>query len=190
MPGEPGRDGPVGAAGRDGRDGAPGAPGERGERGDKGLDGADGRDGRDGKDGAPGAPGERGLPGERGDPGPAGKDGAAGMAGKDGAPGRDAFQLEELELKLLEDGRTVEFTFGAGDSRMVRTLKFDVVLDRGVFRPGMRAEKGDGVTFGGQYFIAQRDTDAKPGESPDWRLSVKRGRDGKDARELEEGSHG
>jgi hypothetical protein len=73
---------------------------------------------------------------------------------------------------------------------MVRTLKFDVVLDRGVFRPGMRAEKGDGVTFGGQYFIAQRDTEAKPGESPDWRLSVKRGRDGKDARELEEGSHG
>ena len=113
-----------------------------------------------------------------------------GIAGKDGAPGRDAFQLDDLELKLLDDGRTVEFSFGTGDARMVRTLKFDVVLDRGVYRPGMRAEKGDGVTFGGQYFIAQRDTEAKPGESPDWRLSVKRGRDGKDARELEEGSHG
>ena len=35
----------------------------------------------------------------------------------------------------------------------------------------------------------KRDTDAVPGESPDWRLSVKRGRDGKDLRE-EEGSHG
>lgn len=189
MPGEPGRDGPVGAAGRDGRDGAPGAPGERGERGDKGLDGADGRDGRDGKDGAPGAPGERGLPGERGDPGPAGKDGAAGMAGKDGAPGRDAFQLEELELKLLEDGRTVEFSFGAGDTRISRVIKFDVVLDRKVYQRGKRYEKADGVTYGGQYYIAQRDTDAVPGESPDWRLSVKRGRDGKDLRE-EEGSHG
>ena len=183
MPGEVGRDGP---AGRDGRDGAPGLQGDRGE---KGLDGADGRDGRDGKDGAPGALGERGLPGERGDPGPAGKDGAAGLAGKDGAPGRDGFQLEDLEVVLLEDGRTVEFAFGAGETRITRSLKFDVVLDRGVWRKGAKFHKSDGVTYGGQIYIAQRATDATPGESPDWRLAVKRGRDGKDLRESED-THG
>lgn len=192
MPGERGERGEKGEAGREGapgRDGRDGAPGLQGERGEKGLDGSDGRDGRDGKDGAPGAAGERGAPGERGDAGPAGKDGAPGAAGKDGAPGRDAFALEDLEVKLLEDGRTVEFAFGAGDTRITRSLKFAVVLDRGVYRKGSRSEKGDGVTYGGQFYIAQRDTDAVPGESPDWRLSVKRGRDGKDLRE-EEGTHG
>lgn len=83
----------------------------------------------------------------------------------------------------------MEFSLGAGETRTSRTLKFPVVLDRGVYRKGSRSEKGDGVTYGGQFYIAQRDTDAVPGESPDWRLAVKRGRDGKDARELE-GSHG
>jgi hypothetical protein len=39
------------------------------------------------------------------------------------------------------------------------------------------------VTFGGQWYIAQTKTKAKPGESPDWRLAVRRGRDGKDAAE-------
>lgn len=97
--------------------------------------------------------------------------------------------LDEIEVRLLEDGRTVEFSLGAGEARTTRSVKFPVVLDRGVYRKGSRSEKGDGVTYGGQFYIAQRDTDAVPGESPDWRLAVKRGRDGKDARELE-GSHG
>ena len=40
--------------------------------------------------------------------------------------------------------------------------------------------KGDGVTFGGSLFIAQTDAPAgKPEETPDWRLAVKRGREGK-----------
>lgn len=111
------------------------------------------------------------------------------MAGKDGAPGRDAVPLDELEVRLLEDGRSVEFALGAGDARITRVIKFPVVLDAKVWKTGKSYEQGDGVTYGGQYYIAQRDTEAVPGESPDWRLAVKRGRDGKDARELEAG-HG
>jgi hypothetical protein len=54
--------------------------------------------------------------------------------------------------------------------------------DAGVFQEGKAYRQGEGVTFGGSYFLAQRDVPlGKPGESADWRLIVKRGRDGKDA---------
>lgn len=56
-----------------------------------------------------------------------------------------------------------------------------VVLDKGVYREGVVYVKGDGVTYGGSWFIAQKDSpDGKPGLGGDWRLSVKRGQDGKD----------
>jgi hypothetical protein len=41
---------------------------------------------------------------------------------------------------------------------------------------------GDAVSHGGSLFIAQGDTNAKPGKSDDWRLAVKRGADGRDWR--------
>ena len=43
-------------------------------------------------------------------------------------------------------------------------------------------QRGDGVTLGGSFFIAQADTTAKPGKSDEWRLAVKRGADGRDLR--------
>lgn len=46
-------------------------------------------------------------------------------------------------------------------------------------------EQGDGVTFAGSFWIAQKDTSSKPGESSDWRLAVKRGQDGRDGRDAE-----
>ncbi|WP_395406296.1 phage portal protein [Pseudoduganella sp. UC29_106] len=56
------------------------------------------------------------------------------------------------------------------------------VVDKGIFRDGEAYKRGDGVTFGGSWFLAQKDQPAgKPGESSDWRLAAKRGRDGKDA---------
>jgi hypothetical protein len=63
----------------------------------------------------------------------------------------------------------------------VAESRMNVVLDRGVFREGSPYERGDGITFGGSYWIAQKDApEGKPGMSADWRLAVKKGRDGKD----------
>jgi hypothetical protein len=45
-----------------------------------------------------------------------------------------------------------------------------------------RYSAGDAVTFDGSLFIAQQNTTDKPETSAAWRLAVKRGRDGKDAR--------
>lgn len=61
-------------------------------------------------------------------------------------------------------------------------------IDRGVYRPEEKYSKGDGVTFGGSWWIALNDGPLQkpgvvpPGEQPEWRLAVKRGRDGKDAK--------
>lgn len=61
--------------------------------------------------------------------------------------------------------------------------RMNVVLDRGVWREGHTYERGDGVSFGGSTWIAQTDVPtSKPGTNGDWRLAVKKGRDGKDWR--------
>jgi hypothetical protein len=56
-----------------------------------------------------------------------------------------------------------------------------VVIDRGVWREGQEYKAGDGVTWAGSYWIAQKDTSAKPDSGDGFRLAVKRGRDGKSA---------
>ena len=55
-------------------------------------------------------------------------------------------------------------------------------VDKGVFREGNAYSAGHGVTHDGSYWLAQRATMARPGSNADWRLAVKRGRDGKDSR--------
>jgi len=55
-------------------------------------------------------------------------------------------------------------------------------VDRGTWKEGLVASKNHGCTHEGSFWIAQRATMSKPGTSDDWRLAVKRGRDGKDAR--------
>jgi hypothetical protein len=55
------------------------------------------------------------------------------------------------------------------------------VFDAGIWVDGLDYQKGAGVSYRGSYWIAQQDTTQKPGDGPDWRLAVKRGRNGKDA---------
>jgi hypothetical protein len=99
---------------------------------------------------------------------------------KDGKDGRDAFQLEDFEASVMDDGRTIRFAMTAGDVQHAYHLPFPVVIDRGVYREGQAYQQGDAVTWAGSVWIAQKDTDAKPDAGDGWRLSVKRGRDGKD----------
>lgn len=156
------KDGEPGAAGRDGADGK-----------SVGLDDlapqleqmvskavaslrvpAPGRDGRDGKDGI----------------------GAKGVDGRDGA---DGFGFDDLQVE--HDGeRRITMKFVKGERVKQFESVFAVVLDRGVYRESAPYEKGDGVTWGGSFWIAQKATDERPdGGTGAWRLAVKKGRDGK-----------
>lgn len=197
--GDPGDDGQPGANASDEQVAAavaawlkanPPAAGRDGVDGKDGRDGADGKAGRDGKDGAA-APMVAGAIKDH-----AGEliltltdgtvlktgivDGAPGADGLNGKDGADGMGFDDFDLSVAEDGRTVIASYERGDLQRTFELGFHVVLDRGVYRPEVQYAKGDGVTWGGSFWIAQCDTKAKPETNADWRLAVKRGRDGKD----------
>jgi hypothetical protein len=164
-----------------------GPPGEKGDKGDAGEAGRDGADGQNGSDG-------RGVKdllidrdgqliatmddGEMKTLGP--------IIGKDGEPGkdgRDGFKLEDFDVRVLDDDRTVELAFKSETHEHIATLKWPTVIDRGVYKAGETYQAGDGVTWGGSFWIAQKETAAKPDTAESgFRLAVKRGRDGKDAK--------
>lgn len=85
------------------------------------------------------------------------------------------------DLRIEQTGR--EFTVITRTSsgpEVSKRIKVAALIDRGVFKAGADYEAGDGVTWGGSYFIAQKDAPiGHPGEPGcnGWRLAVKRGRD-------------
>lgn len=99
--------------------------------------------------------------------------------------GRDAVDLEGFDLVLSEDGRTVTVKMQAGETVIEKSVKIGAVIDRGTYKHEGQYEKGDGVSYGGSYWIAKCDNpQGVPGTGEtDWRCAVKKGRDGKDLRE-------
>jgi hypothetical protein len=193
---EKGEKGDAGLNGKDGADGKPGIDGV----------GIDGRDGRDGVDGLHGKDGRDGIDGqsvtveqvremfldmyqvhqaqwaldfER-----RAQDVLQRSIdriekprdGKDGKDGRDGLGVEDFTLSI--DGRDITATIKRGDFVKSHTVRIPALLDRGVFKEIADYQQGDGVTWGGSFWIAQKDApEGKPGSGPDWRLAVKAGRD-------------
>lgn len=187
-PGENGPPGDSGAPGARGQAGEKGECGERGERGEKGIDGASGERGLPGEQGIPG---RDGRDGQHGRDGSNGKDGAPGLAGKDGRDGidgKDGLGFDDLSVEF--DGeRTITWRFVRSNLVREFPIVFPYMLDRGVWKDG-KYYRGDAVTRDGSIWIAQVDTVGMPGVSSDWRLAVKRGRDGKAGRDGKDGQPG
>jgi hypothetical protein len=101
--------------------------------------------------------------------------------GKDGAPGRDALSVEDFDVALSDDERTLTVSLKAGERVVSKSVRLSHPVHRGVYQAGKAYQKGDCVTFGGSTWSATRDTDAKPETDDSWKLAVKRGRDGKGA---------
>lgn len=143
--------------------------------------------------------GEKGDPGNQGDPGRDGI-GLAGalidhdgnlvitltngeakslgkVIGNDGSPGKDGADFTDADFDW--DGERTIVIRGKG-AEIRKTLP--VPLDRGYYRDGMSAEKGDILTHNGSAWIALRETKSKPcyENKEDWRLFARRGQDGKD----------
>lgn len=80
-----------------------------------------------------------------------------------------------------------------GGQVVMRTLQLPVVIDRGIFKAGDSYVPGDGVTWNGCFWIAQRSVlpGEKPGdESEAFRLAVKKGTDGRDGLRGDKGERG
>lgn len=161
------------------KDGLDGKPGEKGEKGDPGQDGAPGRDGVDVKDLFRGEGGVLVATMSDGRVKELGQ-----FVGKDGEPGKDgADGLGFDDLSFEYDGeKTITLRFTKGDQVKEFPVVMPVVIDRGVFSEGKAYSPGDGVTWGGSFWIAQEETCEKPDSAKGWRLAVKKGRDGKDGK--------
>jgi integrin beta 3 len=123
------------------------------------ADGKDGADGRDGNDG---------------------RDGSDGRDGRDGDPG---VTISDIDFQVEDGGRVLRLCVRVGDEWLVKEAVTTMLIDRGVHRTGMQARAGDCVTYGGSSWVATRDTTDSPGSSDAWRLMIKRGRPGRDARD-------
>jgi hypothetical protein len=103
--------------------------------------------------------------------------------GKDGDPGNDGLGFDDMDVVVLDDDRTIELSFRRGDEEKAFTLKWPTMIYRGVWSEGQTYQPGDVVTWGGSAHVAEEETTAKPEtKGGSWRLAVKRGRDGKDAK--------
>jgi hypothetical protein len=208
--GERGEKGEPGVAGEKGMDGLPGKDGTPGDRGQPGERGEKGADGINGKDGAPGERGEKGLDGtsvtvdqvmplleatltknlleweRRANDAmtkaieriPAPKD---GRDGTDGIDGRDGFGFDDMSVEY--DGeRGLKFVLERAGVRKTFDLHLPIPIYREVLKSNTKALRGDNFTYGGNLWIARRDTDTRP-PGEDWVLAVRKGRDGKDSEE-------
>ena len=214
-PGQDGIDGRDGEPGAPGKDAEPVSEAQIAEAVKAYLEAnppAEGRDGIDGKDGEPGAPGEKGEPGKDGADG-VGLAGAmidregglvitltngeakslgvvAGRDGVNGERGPAGFSLDDFDVNLKSDGRTVELIFVQGEKAFTRELALPTMIYRGIWQEGQEYERGDTVTWAGSLWHCDGGeakgqwsgtTKDKPGEgSKAWTLAAKRGRDGKD----------
>lgn len=199
-PGEKGEAGPAGAAGERGEKGEKGDAGPAGDRGAKGEKGDPGET-------IPGPKGDKGDPGE---PGASGRDAFAidvlpaidaakryprgtwarhakglwrAVGDTDGMRGWECVVAGVADVSIsltAERLMQVRCVLSDGSEASIEvTLQHPI--DRGVYRDAEKYLKGDGVTYSGSFWIAQVDEPAdKPGVSAQWRLAVKKGRDGKD----------
>jgi len=91
------------------------------------------------------------------------------VVGKDGASWEGAsidFDGEKSLILRAKDGTE-------------QLIKTSLPRDKGYWRDGMTVEKGDFVTHDGCLWVAQKDTNDRPGYKKDaWRMAVRKGRDG------------
>lgn len=98
--------------------------------------------------------------------------------------GRDGLSLDNFDAELKDGGRVLVLKVSGGGREVVRELTLDTLIGRGIYKSGGSYRKGDAVTYAGSLWTAQKDTAFPPksDKAPDdWALSVKCGRDGKDA---------
>lgn len=108
-------------------------------------------------------------------------DGKELVAGKvKGDRGQPGPNLQDFDTDWRPDDKVLILSLDDGETKVSHELFFPYPRDAGVWTEGKAYLKGDGVTWGGSFWIAQDDTSDKPDIGKGWRLAVKRGRDGKD----------
>lgn len=94
--------------------------------------------------------------------------------------GRDAFELDDMTVESDDDGN-VTFKFSRDNIEKTFHIRLPRFKDAGVYREDAEYKSGDGVSCNGSFWIAQKDApQGRPGNTEDWRLAVKKGRDARE----------
>lgn len=169
--------------------GPAGPPGERGEKGVDGRDGDRGVDGKDGRD-ADLEPLRKELREEitamraealafvKAIPAP-----------RDGKDGIGKHEIHEAVRAAVAVALPDAVAAAARDEVKAVLTDNPLMTFKGVWTEGTEYQPGNTVQYGGSVYHCDRATTAKPdahfntGRKGDWTLAVKKGRDGKDARD-------
>lgn len=100
-----------------------------------------------------------------------------------GKDGKDGLGFDDFE-ETYDGRRTFTRTYRSGDRVKTYTYKVPMLIEAGIYERGKAYERGDCVTWGGSYWTALVDTIKQPGDNnEDWRLVVRKGRDGRDKKD-------
>ena len=102
--------------------------------------------------------------------------GVVTQKGEPGTDGKNCFDLTGFDASLADDGRTILLSLENSHQKASAEITLPVPVYRGTFADGFY-KAHDTVTHQGSLWIALSDTETRPGSSPDWRLTAKRGRD-------------
>jgi hypothetical protein len=95
--------------------------------------------------------------------------------------GIDGLSVDDFQLVLDDDGRMLHVVLESGDRRVEKSVKLSTMIYREIYKSDQEYEPGDVVTWDGSMWVCLTPTKRQPGRyEKDWRLAVKRGRDGKD----------
>jgi hypothetical protein len=112
------------------------------------------------------------------------------LARMPGPAGKDGIGVDNVKVKHLDKGRIQIFSFMLkGEVVSEQRLVTSNQIYRGVYQDGKQYLCGDTVTWSGsQWHCDAEETTEKPGHvdgnDKAWTLSVKRGSDGKDGKDL------
>ena len=96
------------------------------------------------------------------------------MAGTSTLRGKDGLSVDDFDLALDDDGRTVRVILRTAEREVVRTLTLPTIVDRGVHKFGQAYAQGDAVTYGRALWIARQATTEAPADrGGHWRLVLK-----------------
>lgn len=93
--------------------------------------------------------------------------------------GLDGLGFDDLSIEY-DEKRSFTFKFKNAEKEKEFKFKIPSMIYLGIYDKDKSYEVGDVVTWGGSAWHCNKDTNAKPGESRDWQLAVKRGIDGKE----------
>lgn len=201
--GEQGAAGPIGEMGPRGEKGDPGSAGHAGERGEKGESGERGQQGERGEKGIDGRDGIaiEIMPGIdqtrsfcrgtwarfRGGIVRAYRDtDRLGTEADFQKCGWEVILEGQPDVEIRQEQNERSFTIivrSTSGHAMESTFTLPVLIYREIFQQGAEYERGDVVTYAGStwHCMADKTTQLPAEQNKDWRLMVRRGRDGKDA---------